>query len=538
MGNVGLNPHGFSVSYYIFQTVNRLMAFAFFKKVHLLNVDKIPKSGPLIMCGTHSNMWLDANLLCCNVPREQYFTVAATTAKVKTLSTLMKLCNLVNFRRPLDEIYPGTGTITSVSSSQLKGNNTKFSTTLSEKSTIMIENPKCELLVTKILNDEALEISNSRDIKFDGEAEFRIMPKLDNKILFDACSRLMSEGKAIAIFPEGMSNDTLELLPLKPGVGYIYIGAVETYNSHPQLMACGINYEKRDGFRTEVVMNFGTPITFEDICKFGTNPSNPKLEVDQILMALTNMFSQTRISASTQEELDFIQLITRLFLSKNEMESKQLEFDTFKKIQNYVRKEENKHEVRWIKTEVDDYSTLLSEAKTSDDQLVSLKLGVFTNLGMFVCLTMCCLLASAFLLPGLIYMGPLGYALTYFAEKLRKTTLKRYTHKTTALDTKASWSVIWGTFAIPSYWILTSIVFFFTCAGRLSASHFGRGLLSVLCFFGLAFYMAAWLLVLDFFNSAFPRCKTNLRALIYPATFRSLSSGRLILSQRIGQFFE
>ncbi len=51
----GFNPNGFTVGYYICHLISRLCAYIFFRKVHQVGFERIPKTGPLIICGTHNN---------------------------------------------------------------------------------------------------------------------------------------------------------------------------------------------------------------------------------------------------------------------------------------------------------------------------------------------------------------------------------------------------------------------------------------------------------------------------------------------------
>lgn len=59
-GMLGLNPHNFSRGYYAIHLICRLIMFVFFRKVHLVGKESIPKTGGVILCGTHSNQFVDA----------------------------------------------------------------------------------------------------------------------------------------------------------------------------------------------------------------------------------------------------------------------------------------------------------------------------------------------------------------------------------------------------------------------------------------------------------------------------------------------
>ena len=76
----GLNPHGFSTGYYIVHLMTRLSLFSFFRKIHLIGLENIPMKGPLIVCGTHFNQFVDAMILIAYFPREVHFLIAASVS--------------------------------------------------------------------------------------------------------------------------------------------------------------------------------------------------------------------------------------------------------------------------------------------------------------------------------------------------------------------------------------------------------------------------------------------------------------------------
>jgi glycerol-3-phosphate O-acyltransferase/dihydroxyacetone phosphate acyltransferase len=197
-------------------------------------------------------------------PREINFLVAAVSTKNKWLNFFLKLVNFIPTRRPQDEIYAGTGKITSVKGSTLKGQGTNFTKTLSEKSTVIFGSPKVELFVKKVLDDETLEIDNSKGVELEAEVDFKVLPKVDQAKMFDNCWKLLAKGQVVGIFPEGGSHDQLGLLPIKAGVGIIYMGAIEKYNADVQVMACGINYDNGHKFRSTAILEYGVPYKMPD----------------------------------------------------------------------------------------------------------------------------------------------------------------------------------------------------------------------------------------------------------------------------------
>ncbi len=83
---------------------------------------------------------------------------------------------------------------------------------------------------------------------------------LDNQSAFDALHRVLGEGRAIGIFPEGLSHEDSQLAPLKTGAARIALGAKQ---AHPKtrifLVPTGLCYFRRSRFRSSVLVQFGEP---------------------------------------------------------------------------------------------------------------------------------------------------------------------------------------------------------------------------------------------------------------------------------------
>ncbi len=71
---------------------------------------------------------------------------------------------------------------------------------------------------------------------------------------------LLVNGKSILIFPEGISQTSPRLSEIKTGAARIALGAAHMGDQAPLLVPIGINYTNPHQFRSEVTVNFGTPI--------------------------------------------------------------------------------------------------------------------------------------------------------------------------------------------------------------------------------------------------------------------------------------
>lgn len=231
-------------------------------------------------------------------PREINFLVAAVSTSNKFLNFFLKMVNFIPTRRPQDEIYAGAGKVVSVNGSLLKGTGANFTKTVTEKSTIIYGTPKVELFVKKVIDDETLEIDNPKSIEFSGTTEYRVLPKVDQSKMFDNCWKLLAEGQVVGIFPEGGSHDQMGLLPIKAGVGIIYMGAIEKYNADPQVIACGINYDNGHKFRSNVILEFGVPYKMHELeVKKYRDPEQKKEVINDFLLLISRSFSSSQTIA-------------------------------------------------------------------------------------------------------------------------------------------------------------------------------------------------------------------------------------------------
>jgi glycerol-3-phosphate O-acyltransferase/dihydroxyacetone phosphate acyltransferase len=83
-----------------------------------------------------------------------------------------------------------------------------------------------------------------------------------NVDMFSACERAMADGKAIGIFPEGVSMEERRLQKLKTGAARIALQSEQQngWTLGVEVIPVGINFESSRGFRSQVLMSFGEPI--------------------------------------------------------------------------------------------------------------------------------------------------------------------------------------------------------------------------------------------------------------------------------------
>jgi len=84
---------------------------------------------------------------------------------------------------------------------------------------------------------------------------------VDNSDAFDALFGILAKGRAIGIFPEGISHEQAQLARLKTGAARIAYGVMAKHAELPlRIVPCGLTYIHRRHFRSRVLVQYGPPV--------------------------------------------------------------------------------------------------------------------------------------------------------------------------------------------------------------------------------------------------------------------------------------
>ena len=82
-----------------------------------------------------------------------------------------------------------------------------------------------------------------------------------NEETFRRCHELLSQGGAIALFPEGKSHSEPALQPLKTGLARIVLGAERRYpGTGTRIVPVGLTFDEKQTFRSRALVQVGKPI--------------------------------------------------------------------------------------------------------------------------------------------------------------------------------------------------------------------------------------------------------------------------------------
>jgi 1-acyl-sn-glycerol-3-phosphate acyltransferase len=76
----------------------------------------------------------------------------------------------------------------------------------------------------------------------------------------DAAAALLSKGQAVGLFPEGKSHDALHVDQVRTGAARIALAAARGGAESLQVVPMGINYERKERFRSAVWVEIGKPV--------------------------------------------------------------------------------------------------------------------------------------------------------------------------------------------------------------------------------------------------------------------------------------
>ena len=135
-----------------------------------------------------------------------------------------------------------------------------------------------------------------------------------NDEVFDTCSRILGEGKALVMFPEANHSLKRRVRPLSKGFTRIVF---RTLQQNPgidlQLVPVGLNYEDATGFPDSAAVYYGKPISAESLYNAADLKSSEKRTKMAVFSALK------KLTTHINPEPDYDRIIAQI-------ESKKLSF--------------------------------------------------------------------------------------------------------------------------------------------------------------------------------------------------------------------
>lgn len=194
---------------------------------------------------------------------------------------------------------------------------------------------------------------------------------------FEECRRLLSENKAILIFPEGLCVQQRRVQPLKKGLSRIVFQTLESmdYSKDILVIPVGMNYQSAPRFRSKVFVEVGNPISIK---LFEERYKQDKVRtINEFTKTLEVKMKETAYHINNPENDSLVanieELYTHHLLKDKGLDSKQLKNHSIASAEIIemvnvldVKKPEL---ISALKTKLDSYIKLLNANKLRDHLL-------------------------------------------------------------------------------------------------------------------------------------------------------------------------
>lgn len=215
-------------SYQLLTGIAKLAVRWYYRAVEFDGVERIPTSGPTLLLVNHPNELMDALFAGLTAQRQLTFTGKATLFENPIVGAFLRHMRVVPLRRAQDERVAGTA-----------------------------------------------------GVPADGSR---------NTDAFAAIHAALANGQMVLIFPEGRSWDEPHLAPIKTGAARIALSARDAGVRGVTVVPMGINYERKDGLRSRVLVEVGEPIVIDALAQAEAQVDALTTDIARRLHAVTLNF--------------------------------------------------------------------------------------------------------------------------------------------------------------------------------------------------------------------------------------------------------
>ncbi|KAL9645450.1 hypothetical protein ABK040_002647 [Willaertia magna] len=316
----------------------------FYERVSVKGSTSIPDKGPVIFCGNHHNGLVDPLFIYTKVKKRKVRGVAA--------GYLFKLPLLGYFLRLL-------GTI---------------------------------------------PVIRQQDVTKDEEEQ----RKTNSQAAIDAMAKVLLDGDALVIFPEGISHNNSDIQTVKTGFARAAFTALLSNENLPfvSVVPVGLNYDDKNRFRSNVFVQYGKPIKI-DRDLLSEYKKDPDRVLHELAETLRKALQDVTIIAKDNETISIAHLARSMFRRKDENITQE---EYLLLTRRFIDLFENVGEARSVFDKLRSFQISLrvlnidfKELKNRQSILLDIIKLIFT---------------IPFALPGSLYHGPLGLLSRFIGKKL------------------------------------------------------------------------------------------------------------------------
>jgi len=296
----------------------------FFSKIEIIGTKHIPREGPVIFCGNHSNQFVDGIMLMTTVPEHKVsFLVAEKSWHRLIIGNFAYAMGCVPVARAQDKAHRGTGKIVIDNGGVVSGQGTNFDSQISPGDKLRLGSVLYK--VTKVNSPDSLTVEMSSDDTADcvvsDPSPFDILPREDQSAVYAKVLSKLAKTGTIGIFPEGGSHDRTDLLPLKVGFALIAYEALKELDINVPIIPVGLNYFHGHRFRGRAVVEFGAPIYIdpETLPSYVEGGKEKRRVCSELIDKVADGMRSTLVVTPTYEDLRMVHTARRLFMDRGQV---------------------------------------------------------------------------------------------------------------------------------------------------------------------------------------------------------------------------
>lgn len=248
-----MQPERDSLTYRVLTGIARIAVRWYYRDVEIDGAERIPRTGPVLLVVNHPNELMDAIFAGLVAPRQLTFTGKATLFENPLAGAFLRHMRVVPLRRTQDERPPAVS-----------------------------DSAPADTAATPVA----------------GAAR--------NADAFAAIHAALAGGQMVLIFPEGRSWDEPRLAPIRTGTARMALSAQQAGVRDVTIVPIGINYERKDGLRSRVLVEVGPPIALDALSPAQAQVDALTKEIAARLHAVTLNFDH---DADADEVLDLATIL-------------------------------------------------------------------------------------------------------------------------------------------------------------------------------------------------------------------------------------
>lgn len=238
---------------------------------------------------------------------------------------------------------------------------------------------------------------------------------VDNQRAFETLYDVIESGNCMGIFPEGVSHVESKLLKLKTGAARIALTIAARGRTCVKIVPCGLSYIHRHRFRSQVLIEFGQPITIDDEWMMAYR-ENDQATVGKLTDHLAEALAAVTLNAPDWRSLRFAQTVRRLYKPSTAVLSPGEYVELTRRFVERYDVFASDPEMQAFQNAVEDYQARLDMLGLKDYQLrKTITLGDAFRKIVFRAFTMVALLPLA--IPGALLHLPVGWIAAAVGER-------------------------------------------------------------------------------------------------------------------------